>query len=440
MANFQKVKTNYQKKTLSEVVDFIDGDRGANYPSQGEFFPSGYCLFLSTKNVPNRKFSFEEKMFIDEEKNAVLRKGKLQRGDYVLTTRGTVGNFAYYDKNVPFENIRINSGMVILRKKTDELDEKFFRYYLSSSSFSEQVKSRVSGSAQPQLPIRDMISMEIILPNPETQTRIASVLSAYDDLIENNEKRIKALEEMAQLLYTEWFVKFKFPGSSCAKASADKHEKVKMIDSKTEYGMVPEGWEVKKLSEISSVVRGCSYSSEEINDFIGDYYIVNLKSFNRGGGFRFDGEKYYSGIINDNQSLETGDIVVAVTDMTTDRAVIARPARVPEINGKITFSADVVKINSDILPNSFLYQLLLSHSFTETTKQKANGANVLHLKPSAILEFVAPIPETQLLKMFDVLCEPIAREIDKLLKQNQNLSKTRDLLIPQLVTGRRELK
>jgi type I restriction enzyme S subunit len=275
-----------------------------------------------------------------------------------------------------------------------------------------------------------MVSMEIILPDPSTQARIASILSVYDDLIENNEKRIKALEEMAQLLYTEWFVKFKFPG----------YEKITLVDSGTEYGKIPTGWEVRRLSEVSSVVRGCSYSSEEIDDFVGNYYIVNLKSFNRGGGFRFDGAKYYSGNINNNQLLKAGDIVVAVTDMTNDRAVIARPARVPKIDREVTFSADVVKVNSDIMPSSFVYELLSNYSFTETTKQKANGANVLHLKPSAILEFVALIPDATLLKEFDVLCEPAILEVDKLIKQNDILTKTRDLLIPQLVAGKRGLK
>lgn len=224
-------KNRWQKMTLGEVVDFIDGDRGHNYPSQGDFFSTGHCLFLNTKNVPNNRFNFDTKQFIDKEKDSILRQGKLKRGDYVLTTRGTVGNFAHYDNKVGFENIRINSGMVILRKKSDNLDQNYLRYFLSSSLFNEQVKSRVSGSAQPQLPIRDMLSMEIYLPDLQSQSRIASVLSAYDDLIEVNEKRIKILEEMAQRLYTEWFVKFKFPG----------HEKSRMVDSGTEFGLIPEG-------------------------------------------------------------------------------------------------------------------------------------------------------------------------------------------------------
>jgi len=303
-----------------------------------------------------------------------------------------------------------------------KIDQAYFYYALKSLNFKISAYQR-----------HYKLIKEKYINYPENradQTRIAFVLSAYDDLIENNEKRIKVLEEMAQLLYTEWFVKLKFPG----------HEKVKLIDSGTEYGKIPAGWEVKKLSEVASFVRGCSYSSEEIDDFVGDYYMVNLKSFNRGGGFRFDGAKYFSGTISESQLLKAGDIVVAVTDMTNDRAVIARPARVPEIDGQVTLSADVVKMNSDILPNSFLYEVLSSYRFTEKTKQKANGANVLHLKPTAILEFEAVIPSANLLKEFAILCEPSINEVDKLVKQNDILAKTRDLLSPQLVTGKRELK
>lgn len=302
--------------------------------------------------------------------------------------------------------------------------------YFSLIKNREYFAATATGATVKSLRLPQIGSLEFLLPDFSTQTLIASVLSTYDYLIENNEKRIKILEEMAKRLYQQWFVKFKFP----------EHEKGRLIDSGTEYGKIPEGWMVKKLSEIASIVRGCSYSSEEIDDFSGDFYIVNLKSFNRGGGFRFDGAKYYSGKINDNQKINTGDIVVAVTDMTTDRAVIARPARVPEIDGKITFSADVVKINSDTLPSSFIYELLSTYKFTEKTKQMANGANVLHLKPSTILEFNTLIPDHKILNQFDVLCKPASTEIDKLLKANDNLSKTRDLLISQLVTGKREIK
>ncbi len=414
MATFQKVKIGYQKKTLGEVVDFIDGDRGTNYPSEGEFFPNGECLFLNTKNVPHRKFSFEEKMFIDAKKDAVLRKGKLQRGDYVLTTRGTVGNFAYYDENVPYTNVRINSGMVILRKKTNELDEKFFRYYLSSTSFSGQVKSRVTGSAQPQLPIRDMLSMEIILPDPKTQTRIASVLSAYDDLIENNEKRIKALKGMAQLLYTEWFVKFKFPG----------HEKVKMVESETEYGLVPEGWEVKKLGEIADLIMGQSPTSNHYNlDKEGIPFHQGVADF----GNQYPVDRVYS--TAGNKYAEYGDLLFSV------RAPVGR---MNIANKKIILGRGLSAIRHKRGWQAFLY-LMFANKFTEKD-MIGNGAiyksvNKIELEN---LQFIAPSDKVS--EHFSSLVSPYFQKMEKITATNKVLSKTRDLLIPQLVTGRRKLK
>lgn len=341
----------------------------------------------------------------------------------IFSSRATIG-----EVSIAKIETTTNQGSKNFICDEDKVCVEFLYYSLKYNT--QRIEQLASGATYKEINKADLLNFKIDLPNLLIQNRIASILSTYDDLIERNEKRIKLLEEMVHLLYTEWFVKFKFPG----------HEKAKLVNSGTEYNKIPEGWNVLKLSEVASFVRGCSYSSEEIDDCSGDYYIVNLKSFNRGGGFRFDGTKYYSGTINENQLLNAGDIVVAVTDMTNDRAVIARPARVPEIDGKITLSADVVKINSDILPRSFMYQLLSSYRFTETTKQKANGANVLHLKPAAILEFVALIPDINSLKEFDTLCKPVIREVDKLLKQNDILTKTRDLLIPQLVTGKKELK
>src|SRR6185437_8586816 len=101
----------------------------------------------------------------------------------------------------------------------------------------------LGGAAQPQANAQVLGSYELLLPDLATQIKNGSTIDAYDSLIENNEKRIKVLEEMAQRLYTEWFVKFKFPG----------HEKVKMVDSGTEYGMIPEGWEVKRFGDKAKI-------------------------------------------------------------------------------------------------------------------------------------------------------------------------------------------
>ena len=198
--------------------EIIDGDRGKNYPKQNEFSDDGHCLFLSAANVTRSGFEFSERQFITEQKDAILRKGKLQREDIVLTTRGTIGNAAHFHASVPYEHLRINSGMVILRCNVERISPTYLYHFLRSPSFHGQVNSLRSGVAQPQLPIRDMKRIKLLLPPLPAQQRIASILSAYDDLIENNRRRIQLLEQSARLLYKEWFVRLRFPGTSASRS------------------------------------------------------------------------------------------------------------------------------------------------------------------------------------------------------------------------------
>ncbi|HES9810806.1 TPA: restriction endonuclease subunit S [Streptococcus pneumoniae] len=112
-------------ESIDNLFDIIDGDRGKNYPKSDELFSEEYCLFLNTKNVTKNGFSFDTKQFITKTKDKLLRKGKLERYDIVLTTRGTVGNVAYYDELIKYKHLRINSGMVILRPKTPNLNHNW---------------------------------------------------------------------------------------------------------------------------------------------------------------------------------------------------------------------------------------------------------------------------------------------------------------------------
>ncbi len=407
------------KRKLGDVVDI-------NKNSINKSYPYSDIEYVDISSVGTGKLEIAPHMSLADAPSRAKR--IVADGDTILSTVRPNRRSFLHIKNPPVNRI-VSTGFAVLTPR--EIDRKFLYYVISQQDFTDYLSKNAKGAAYPAVDESIIARAEVLLPDLPTQSRIASVLSAYDDLIENNEKRIKVLEEMAQLLYTEWFVRFKFPG----------HEKVRMVDSGTEYGMIPEGWEVKRLNGVTGLVRGRSYSSEQISDTEGEYYIVNLKSFNRGGGFRLDGAKYYSGPVNDDQHLQPGDIVVAVTDMTNDRAVIARPARIPKISTHpVTFSADVVKIIAGKLPSSFIYYCLLDHRFTEATKHKANGANVLHLKPSAISEYRALIPSDELLEKFDVLCKPTFAMIDRAMAQTAVLEKMRDLLIPQLVTGKRELK
>ena len=189
---------------MTAVCAIIDGDRGKNYPKQDEFSDTGYCLFLNAKNVTTSGFSFENCMFITKEKDTALRNGKLERGDVVLTTRGTLGNLAFYDDSVPFENVRINSGMVILRMKKCVMTEVFFieQFKLQLQSIKRKI---ASGSAQPQLPISTMNKIRILLAPIELQEQFAAFVAEVDKSKLAVKQSLEKLETLKKSLMQQYF-------------------------------------------------------------------------------------------------------------------------------------------------------------------------------------------------------------------------------------------
>ena len=195
---------NLPESPMTAICQIIDGDRGKNYPKQEEFSDSGFCLFLNAKNVTAQGFSFENCTYITKEKDALLRNGKLCRGDVVLTTRGTIGNLAFYDTSVPYENIRINSGMVILRMNKQVVSEIFFIEQFKMQL--DSIKSRIaSGSAQPQLPISTMNKIEMILPPIELQNQFAAFVERIDQQKQTVQQSLEKLELMKKALMQEYF-------------------------------------------------------------------------------------------------------------------------------------------------------------------------------------------------------------------------------------------
>lgn len=189
---------------MPNVCEIIDGDRGKNYPKAEEFFKEEYCLFLNAKNVTTNGFSFENCMYITEEKDKKLRNGKLKRGDVVLTTRGTVGNLAFYTEEIPFENVRINSGMVILRMKKDIINEIFFIEQFKMQL--DNIKSKIAnGSAQPQLPITKMYGIKILLPNIELQNQFANIVKQIDKQKLEIQKSLEETQKLQESLMNKYF-------------------------------------------------------------------------------------------------------------------------------------------------------------------------------------------------------------------------------------------
>jgi len=252
------------------------------------------------------------------------------------------------------------------------------------------------------------------------QQSIADILSAYDDLIENNRRRIKLLEDAARLLYREWFVHLRFPG----------HEHVKVVDG------VPEGWEILAVSQMADLYRGLSYSSSQLVEEGGKPF-VNLKCMNRYGGFRASGIKRFLGEHKPQHSVSAGDIVVAVTDMTREAMIVAQAAIVPKVVGSdAVFSMDMVKLIPKAgFPSHWFHALLRFSSFSFEVRERATGATVLHLRPKYIEEWRVAVPPVWLRDEYADHVSPMYALMDALESKNEKLCQARDLLLPRLMSG-----
>lgn len=263
-------------------VKVIDGDRGKNYPKQEDFLTKGHCLFLSAKNVTKSGFRFEEKSYITKEKDEALSKGKLVRGDIVITTRGTVGNFAYFNSSVGNDHIRINSGMAIIRNTGTQAESEFLFQLMRSPVISKQIDFLAFGSAQPQLTIPMIATIRVPMFPVSEQRKIAAILSTWDRAIELTEKLIAAKQKRKQALMQQLLT-----GKVRCKEFAGKH-----------WIRVPLG---KLLKDVKRFVKW--------ND-AAEYHLLSIRR--RSGGM-FDRETKIGHDIKTKimMTTETGDFVIA---------------------------------------------------------------------------------------------------------------------------------
>ncbi|CDD09438.1 restriction modification system DNA specificity domain protein [Phascolarctobacterium succinatutens CAG:287] len=277
------------------------------------------------------------------------------------------------------------------------------------------------GTTQDNLSLDKICRVKLRVPDYDTQVKVASILSTYDTAIENNNKRIRLLEQMAENLYKEWFVRFRFPG----------YENESFIEG------IPSSWRYVQLGDIASFDRGISYSSDEINCDDG-INLINLKNIQSYGGFRRDGTKQYNGKYKDSQIVAVGDLILGVTDMTQDRRTVGSVALIPQISGTSAISADLVKVNLKV-PNVFFYCMCRYGFYSKFFSQFANGANVLHLKPKVLLNKKILLPTAELIEAFVEKVQPMIDIVDDLNCQNDLLIKQRDMLLPRLMSGKLEV-
>jgi len=321
-----------------------------------------------------------------------------------------------------FTNQQINT-VIAKKEKADPL----FLFYLLKNNQNNIVKEYGGGgAAKPIINKSTFENIELFIPEDiNEQKRIADILSAFDEKIELNNKIIKTLEEMAQEVFKEWFVRFRFPG----------WQKVRFVDSKL--GKIPEGWSVKQIKQVAMVQKGISYSSNEISEKPVGVPMLNLANFLRGGGFNPLGIKYYTGKWKEKDLVQAGDIIVAMTDLTSNREVIGHPARVPKYSywDKIVISLDVCVVKTKEVLRGFLYYLMMRKDFAFRMASSASGTNVAHLSKSVIEDYNFVLPSHDLMEKFNALVAPVfaAKNIYEL--ENQKLATFRDLLLPKLMSG-----
>ena len=451
-------------------IEFIDGDRGKNYPKQEDFSDKGHCMFLSAKNVTSCGFNFDNKVFISSEKDNQLKAGKLKRNDIVITTRGTIGNVAIYDDKVPYNDVRINSGMLILRADSSKLDTKFLYYYLSSKEFKEQVNSLISGSAVPQLPIRDI--KKLTLPNitKKQQEKIANIISSFEDRIELNTQINQTLEQIAQALFKSWFVDFD-PVRAKVQALSDdlsleqaELAAMQAISGKTAEELtalsqtqpdryaelaetakafpcemvevdgveVPKGWEYKPADELFDIGIGKTPPRKETEWFStnpDDMQWISIKDMGNSGVFitessefltnqavdKFNIRKIPENTVLLSFKLTIGRVSITTCETTTNEAIA---------HFKIT--------DKSFLTTEYLYLFFQQFDFNSlgSTSSIATAVNSKTIKGIEIL-----IPNEELIKAFQMKISNIFAQIKNLTMENKNLVETRDLLLPKLLNG-----
>ena len=410
-------------KTIGELCD-SGGGKVQTGPFGSQLHESDYSAtgipVVMPKDILNSRIDDSSIARVSENHVERLRRHKLSKGDFVYGRRGDIGRQAFIrDENVGW---LCGTGCLRITLGSSMVASGFLHRYLQLPEVIQWIEGQAIGATMPNLNTNILRRMPVTFPlNIGTQRKIAAILSAYDELIENNKRRIALLEKMAEEIYREWFVRLRFPG----------YKKVKIVKG------VPEGWAFDKASMFFGLAKGKSYAGDEITDDTSHMPFISLKSFERGGGYREDGLKYYSGRYKDEQVVRQNDVVMALTDMTQDRVVVGRAARMPDFGERgAVISLDTVKLVPKNIDNTFLYAYMRHSGFADFIKEFANGANVLHLKPELIIKQKIIMPPRDLQDAFASKVTPLYVETDLIGESNKRLAMMRDRLLPRLISGK----
>lgn len=390
----------WEKVKLGDVCEITSSKR----IFYSEYVDDGVPFYRSKEIIESDEGKIiENPLYISVDKyNEIKEKfGVPQTGDMLLTSVGTIG-IPYIIKRKDCFYFK-DGNLTWFRDFREGLNSKYLYYWIKSSEGTGILYNTTIGSSQKALTISALKNIKVSLPPRSVQDKIVEVVSAYDDLIENNQKQIKLLEEAAQRLYKEWFVDLRFPG----------HENTKIVDG------VPEGWNEKTLSQVANVIMGQSPKSEFYNsEKKGLPFHQGVGSY----GVRFVMDDIYS--TSYTRIAEPNSILFSV------RAPVGR---LNITKNKVVIGRGLAAINQTDRCQSYLYYLLKNKFFKDNIV--GNGSIFASVSKDELLNQKFLIPERNLMMQFEKIVSQMDKQIENLDSKNKKLIEARDRLLPKLMSG-----
>ncbi|SNC74481.1 type I restriction enzyme, S subunit [Marinobacter sp. es.048] len=396
---------------LKEICDISSSRRIRAH----EYTKSGVPFYRGKEIIEkhNGALKVTTDLFISEKRfsEVCAKNGAPSAGDLLLTSVGTLG-VPYVVK--PGERFYFKDGNLTWFRKFDKIISDYLYYWFLSPSGKAELKRCTIGSSQPAFTIVLLKDIEIALPPLAVQQRIASILSAYDDLIDNNTRRIEILEEIAQRLYEEWFVYFRFPG----------HEEMGFKES--ELGEIPEGWEVQELGNVAQI-NPEAIKPKSAPD---DVHYIDIASVSPGRIDKAETMQFSNAPGRARRIVRSGDVLWScVRPNRRSCAMIIEPEK------DTVASTGFAVLRAESISKHYLYQYVRADQFVSYLVNRATGAAYPAVKASDFKEAVIIVPQGDILSHFDDSVAPMRSLIHRLERKNANLRAQRDLLIPKLISG-----
>ena len=386
---------------------------------------SGVPVIRGTNLSGQSKFSFDNFVYVSEEKADELRPNNAHPGDLVFTQRGTIGQVGLIPVDSLIPRFVISQSQMKLTPDPEQAEPLFLYYYFSALDTVQKIQNLAFAAGVPHINLEILRNFEVPLPPLQVQRRIAGILSAYDDLIENNQRRIKILEEMARSLYREWFVHFRFPG----------HDKVKMVSSPL--GLIPYGWEACSIDDICELVTDGSHSSpKSVEEGLP---MASSKDMHEWGlnldTCRHISRQDFDQLVRNGCKPKKNDVLI-----TKDGANYLKHIFVvrEELELVLLSSIAILRPNKRINPH-LLTAILGNPKNKDRLKSYVTGAAIPRIILSDFKQFNIVLPSQELQGAWAKIAEPISQLCWTLIDQIANLRHTRDLLLPRLLSGQIEL-